>query len=159
MKKSDILLIGVVVLIAVVAIFSTKGSQALEDVEYPLTLAGEVGSQQIKYTDYVTKVENGDAFIFVIERAGCGYCEMYMPIIEEVAKEKKIPIYYIDTDTLTSEEYVELTTTNSYLKRNTSWGTPTTLFMLGDRVLDSISGYVDKETFLKFIDGKVVVGE
>ena len=81
-----------------------------------------------------------------------------MPIVEEVAKEKKIPIYYIDTDTLSSEEFDELGSTNNYLKKN-KWGTPTTLFMLGDRVLESISGYVDKDEFLKFIDGKVVIGE
>ena len=81
-----------------------------------------------------------------------------MPIVEEVANEKKIPIHYIDTDTLTSEEYNLLGTKNSYLKRN-QWGTPTTLFMLGDRVLEVIGGYVDKETVLSFLDGKVVMGE
>ena len=81
-----------------------------------------------------------------------------MPIVEGVANEKKIPIYYIDTDTLTSDEFNELSTTNSYLKRN-EWGTPTTLFMLGDRVLDSIGGYVEKDSVLSFLDGRVVMGE
>lgn len=158
MKKSDFILIGVVILIIFVSIFSSKGNKKLEEVEYPLTLAGESGLQQITYNDYETMVNNNDAFIVVIERAGCSYCIQYMPIIEEVAKEKKIPLYYIDTDTLTNDEYTSLSTTNSYLKKN-SWGTPTTLFMLGDRVLDTIGGYVDKETFLKFIDNRVVIGE
>ena len=81
-----------------------------------------------------------------------------MPIVEEVANEKKIPIYYIDTDTLSQDEYTELSTTNNYLKRN-DWGTPTTLFMLGSRVIDSIGGYVDKDSVLSFIDGRVVMGE
>ena len=158
MKKTDFILIGVVLLIVVVAIFSSKGNIQQEEVEYPLTLAGEAGLHQITYNQYEEKVENGDAFIVIIERAGCGYCVQYMPIVEAVAKEKKIPIYYIDTDTLTAEEYNLLSTTNSYLKRN-EWGTPTTLFMLGDRVLDSIGGYVEKDSVLKFIDGKVVMGE
>ena len=120
--------------------------------------AGEAGLHQITYNDYEEKVENGDAFIVIIERAGCSYCVQYMPIVEEVANEKKIPIYYIDTDTLSQDEYTELSTTNNYLKRN-DWGTPTTLFMLGERVLDSIGGYVEKDAVLSFIDGKVVVGE
>ena len=158
MKKSDFILIGVVLLIIVAAMFSSKGTIAEEEVDYPLTLAGEAGLHQITYNDYKQKVENGDAFIVIIERAGCGYCVQYMPIVEDVANEKKIPIYYIDTDTLSSDEYTELSTTNNYLKRN-DWGTPTTLFMLGERVLDSIGGYVEKETVLSFIDGKVVVGE
>ena len=49
-----------------------------------------------------------------------------------------------------------LSTTNSYLKKN-NWGTPTTLFMLGDRVLDSIGGYVEKDTVLSFLDGRVTM--
>ena len=158
MKKSDFILIGVVILIIVAAMFSSKGTIAEEEVDYPLTLAGEAGLHQITYNEYEEKVENGDAFIVIIERAGCGYCVQYMPIVEDVANEKKIPIYYIDTDTLSSDEYTELSTTNNYLKRN-DWGTPTTLFMLGERVLDSIGGYVEKDTVLSFIDGKVVVGE
>lgn len=158
MKKSDFILIGIVLLIVVVAMFSSKGMKHEEEVEYPLTLAGDSGLHQITYNDYEEKVENGDAFIVIIERAGCSYCVQYMPIVEEVANEKKIPIYYIDTDTLTEDEYNLLSTTNSYLKRN-SWGTPTTLFMLGDRVLDTIGGYVDKDAVLSFIDGRVVMGE
>ena len=158
MKKSDFILIGVVLIIVGLALFSSKGNIELEEVNYPLTLSGEAGLHQLTYNEYKTMVDNGDAFIVVIERTGCGYCTMYMPIVEEVAKEKKIPVYYIDTDTLSSEEFDELGRTNNYLKKN-KWGTPTTLFMLGDRVLESISGYVDKDEFLKFIDGKVVIGE
>lgn len=158
MKKSDFILIGVVVLIVVFALFSSKGNEKLDDVEYPLTLAGESGLHQMSYDDYATMVDNGDAFIVIIERAGCSFCTMYMPIVEEVAKEKKIPIYYIDTDTLTTDEMNELNNNNSYLKRN-NWGTPTTLFMLGDRVLDTISGYTEKDSVLSFLDGKVVMGD
>lgn len=158
MKKSDYILIGAVLLIVLIGIFSSKGTKAMEDVEYPLTLSGKAGLNQITYSDYKNLVDNGEAFILIIERAGCGYCQMYMPIIEEIVKEKKISILYIDTDTLTEEEFNELSTKNAYLKRN-NWGTPTTLLMLGNRVLDSIGGYVEKETVLSFLDGKVVLGE
>ena len=158
MKKSDFILIGVVLVIVVLSMFSTKGTKSLEDVKYPLQLVGETGLHEITYSQYKSFVDNGDAFIVVIERSGCSYCIQYMPIVEEVAKEQKIPVYYIDTDTLSADDMNELSNTNSYLKKN-NWGTPTTLFMLGDRVLDNIPGYVDKEELLSFIDGKVIVGE
>ena len=158
MKKSDFILIGVVVLFVVLALFSSKGNEELEEVDYPLTLVGDAGLQQITYSQYEEFVNNDDAFIVIIERAGCSFCIQYMPIVEEVANEKKIPLYYIDTDTLTSEDMNELSTTNDYLKKN-SWGTPTTLFMLGDRVLDAIGGYTEKDGVLSFLDGKVVMGE
>lgn len=158
MKKSDYILIGLVLVIVIVAIFSTKGTKAQEEIEYPLTLAGEVGLNQITYSQYKEMVDNGDAFVVIIERAGCTYCQMYMPIVEEYVKEKKIAINYIDTDTLTEEEFQELSTKNNYLKRN-NWGTPTTLFMLGDRVIDSIGGYVEKSKVEEFFKDRVVMGE
>ena len=159
MKKSDFILIGVVVLVIVLALFTSKGNEELEAVDYPLTLAGEAGLQQISYEQYNEFVDNGDAFIVVIERAGCSYCIQYMPIVEEVAEEKNIPLYYIDTDTMSQDEMSELSTKNDYLRKNSQWGTPTTLFMLGDRVLDSISGYVEKDSVLAFLKDKVVFGE
>lgn len=158
MKKSDYILIGLVLVIVIVAIFSTKGTKAQEDIEYPLTLAGEVGLNQITYSQYKEMVDNEDAFVVIIERAGCKYCQMYMPIVEEYVKEKKIAINYIDTDTLTEEEFQELSTKNNYLKRN-NWGTPTTLFMLGDRVIAAIGGYVEKSKIEEFFKDRVVMGE
>ena len=158
MKKSDFILIGLVLVIIVVAIFSTRGTKAEEDIEYPLTLTGEVGLNQITYSDYKKMVEDGDAFVVVIERAGCGYCQMYMPILEEYVKEKQIAVTYIDTDTLTEDEFNELSNTNKYLKKN-NWGTPTTLFMLGDKVIDVIGGYVEKDSIDSFFKDRVVLGE
>lgn len=158
MKKSDFILIGLVLVIIVVAIFSTRGTKAEDEIEYPLTLTGEVGLNQITYSDYNKMVEDGDAFVVVIERAGCGYCQMYMPILEEYVKEKQIAVTYIDTDTLTEDEFNELSTTNKYLKKN-NWGTPTTLFMLGDRVIDAIGGYVEKDSIDSFFKDRVVMGE
>ena len=158
MKKSDFILIGLVLVIIVVAIFSTRGTKAEEDIEYPLILTGEVGLNQITYSGYKKMVEDGDAFVVVIERAGCGYCQMYMPILEEYAKEKQIAVTYIDTDTLTENEFNESSNTNKYLKKN-NWGTPTTLFMLGDKVIDVIGGYVEKDSIDSFFKDRVVMGE
>lgn len=158
MKKSDFILIGAVLLIIVLGVLSSKGVLAEEEIEFPLELAGEVGLNQISYSEYKEMVDNGDAFIVVIEREGCSYCQLYMPILEEVVEEEKIAINYIDTETLTEDEFNELSRTNKYLKKN-NWGTPTTLFMLGDRIVDSIGGYVEKDSVLEFIKDRVVVGE
>lgn len=158
MKKTDFILIGVVLVLIVVGIISSKGNEKLAEIKFPLTLAGEVGSHEITYDEYEKMVNNGDAFIVIIERTGCGYCQKYMPLVEEVANEKKIALNYINTDNLSEDEFNKLSTTNKYLKRN-EWGTPTTLFMLGDRIVDSIGGYVEKDSIEAFIDGRVVLGE
>jgi len=158
MKKTDFILIGVVLVLVVIGIVSSKGTEALDEIKFPLTLAGEVGANEITYDEYEKMVNNGDAFIVIIERTSCGYCQKYMPLVEEVAKEKKIAINYLNTDNMSQEEVNKLSTTNKYLKRN-DWGTPTTLFMLGDRIVDSIGGYVEKDSIEKFLEGRVVFGE
>lgn len=158
MKKTDFILIGLVIVIALVGFASTKGNKAEEAIEFPLKLAGEVGLHEITYSKYEEMVDKGEAFVVVIERTGCSYCQMYMPIMEEYAKENKIAITYINTDNLTQDEMNKLSTTNAYLKKN-QWGTPTTLFMLGNRVVDSIGGYVEKEKVESFFKDRVVKGE
>lgn len=157
MRKKDLILIGLVLAIVVVALVSSKGTTALEEIKFPLELTGKVGLNEITYAEYEKMVDNGDAFVVVIERTGCGYCQQYMPLMKEVADENKIAVTYINTDNLTQEEYTKLSTTNRYLKNN-KWGTPTTLFMLGDRIVDSIGGYVEKSSIEQFLKDKVVMG-
>lgn len=150
MKTKDIILIVGSILVIVIAFFATQGTKA-DKIELPLVLSGEeVGLIKTDYPTYKSKVENNENFIIVIERTGCSYCQMYLPILEDATKELSIPVYYIDTAELSQEEYSELTTTNKYLKRN-KWGTPTTLLMSGNNIVDSISGYVEKDEFISQI--------
>ena len=158
MKKSDFILIGLLIVIVVVGFLSTKGNLKEEQIDFPVKLAGKVGLNEITYTEYKEMVMNDDAFVVVIERTGCYYCEQYMPLLEEYVNKNKIAVTFINTDNLTSEESQELSTTNNYLKKN-KWGTPTTLFMIGSRVVDSIGGYVETEEIDKFFKDRVVMGE
>ena len=158
MKKTDFILIGLLLVIIVVGVLSTKGNEKELKIEYPVKLAGKVGLNEITYTEYKQMVDNGDAFVVVIERDGCYYCQQYMPILEAYVKDNKIAVTYINTDNLTESESNELESTNSYLKRN-NWGTPTTLFMVGNRVVDSISGYVERDSIEAFFKDRIVMGE
>ena len=111
-----------------------------------------MGFTEITYSEYEEKMNAKEPFLVVIVRDGCGYCEMYEPIVEEVANEYRLPIYYINMTNLNNDEYTALGTSNSYFKKNQGkWGTPTTLFMYGNSVIDSIPGYVDKDEFVKFV--------
>ena len=158
MKKKDILLIVGVILVVVVAIFAVGNTNA-QPIELPIALSGEdKGLIKVDYSTYEAKINNNEKFIIIIERTGCSYCEMYLPIVEDAAKELAIPVYYIDTAELSQDEFNSLSESNSYLKRN-QWGTPTTLLLSGKVVLDSIGGYVEKEEFTDFINENVILEE
>ncbi len=151
-KQKDIILVLLVVVLLIVAfvVTSNKAAQSKVNIDLPAQVEGKVGFNEITYSEYEEKMENDELFVVVIVKDGCGYCEMYIPIVTKVAEEYKVPINYINLTHLTDEEYQAISKSNSYLKRN-NWGTPTTLFMYGDKVVDSIGGYVEEETFVEFV--------
>ena len=150
-KQRDIILILLVVVLLIVALVVTSNRTPKLDIELPIALEGTAGFNEITYSEYLEKMEEKVPFLVVIVKDGCGYCEMYEPILEEVAGEYNLPINYINLTNLTEEEYNDLSKSNSYLRTN-QWGTPTTLFMYGTTVVDSIGGYVEKDSFVSFIE-------
>lgn len=157
-KQKDIILVALVVVLLIVAAIVTSNRESKVDIELPVALEGDAGFNEITYSTYLEKIDSNEPFLVVIVKDGCGYCEMYEPILEEVADEYNLPINYINLTNLTEEEYNDLAQSNTYLKKN-QWGTPTTLFMLGDSVVDSIGGYVEKDKFVEFVKENFVVNE
>ena len=157
-KQKDIILIALVVVLLIVAAIVTGNKDSKVDIELPVALEGDAGFNEITYSNYLEKIDSNEPFLVVIVKDGCGYCEMYEPILKEVAGEYNLPINYINLTNLSEEEYNDLAQSNAYLKKN-QWGTPTTLFMLGDSVIDSIGGYVDKDKFVDFVKENFVVNE
>lgn len=84
--------------------------------------------------------------------------EMYEPILKEVQMNIIYLLIILILQIYLKKEYNDLAQSNAYLKKN-QWGTPTTLFMLGDSVIDSIGGYVDKDKFVDFVKENFVVNE
>lgn len=155
-KQRDIVLILLVVVLLVVAAVVTSSRNPKLDIELPVALEGQAGFAEITYAQYEEKMANKNPFLVVIVRDGCHFCEEYEPILKEVAPEYNVPIYYINLSHLTNEEATSLSKSNSYL-RTKKWGTPTTLLLYGDAVVDSIGGYVEKDTFVSFLEKNVKV--
>lgn len=155
-KQKDLVLVLLVVVLLVVALVLTMNRKPKLDIELPIALEGEAGFTEITYSDYEAKMANKEAFLVVIVQDGCSHCANFKPVVEEVANEYKLPCYYLNLTNLTQEESAALGESNSYL-RNNQWGTPTTLFMYGNDVVDSISGYVEKDKFVEFVTENFVV--
>lgn len=152
----DLILILLVVILFVVAVFVTVNKTPDIDIELPVAVEGTPGFTEITYADYEAKMEEKKPFLVVIVQEGCGYCDMFKPVVEEVSNEYNFPAYYINLTNLSAEESKALGESNSYLRRN-KWGTPTTLFMYGDAVVDSMGGYTEKEEFVLFIKENIKV--
>ncbi len=78
---------------------------------------------EIKFDKVVEKIENKDSFVLLLSQTTCSHCMDFKPKLARVAKEKKINIYYLETDLLSEEETTKL---KSYFSFS---GTPTTVFI------------------------------
>ena len=153
MKKSDIALIIGVVVVLIIGGFVMKGSKASVDYELPLKLTGEAGLHQISYAEYKAKIDNGESFVFIVERATCSHCVNFMPVAENFAKDEGVPMYYVDTDTFGEEEWAEFEKTNSFFKKHVgNWGTPTTIVLAGSSAVDVIEGETSSEKLKKLYE-------
>ena len=155
-RQKDLILVLLVTVVLVIALVITGGKEPKLDIELPIALEGEPGFTEITYSQYEEKLNTEAPFVVVIVRDGCGFCDEYKPVVDSVANEYALPIYYINLSNLTSDEQSALAKSNTYLKKE-QWGTPTTLFMYGKTVVDSIGGYVEKETFENFAKENFVV--
>ena len=155
-KQRDFVLVLLVVVVLVIALVLTGSKKPELNIELPIALEGTAGFNEITYSEYEEKLNTEAPFVVVIVQDGCGYCQAYEPIVEEVANEYNLPINYINLTNLTIEERNALSTSNLYLKKN-QWGTPTTLFMYGKTVVDYIGQYVDKDKFVEFVEKNFVV--
>lgn len=109
------------------------------------TGCGNKYMKEISYQDYKDLIKNKETFILEIMRTDCSACINFKPKLEEVAKEYKVQIKYINTDSLTDRE-------NDKLFSDTGIsGTPTVIFYhdgVEETVASRINGSVSKEKII-----------
>ena len=69
---------------------------------------------------------------------------MFTPILYKFKEELAFEVYYINTNNFTQEDMQEFSNTNKYLQE-TEWGTPLTMIVKNNTVIDAINGYVELE--------------
>lgn len=84
---------------------------------------GKSSYKEISFDTFEKLVENKESFILFIGAESCSHCVTYKTTINEVVKEYKVDIKYIDVDKLSTKQ-------DSALKKVASYtGTPTTVFI------------------------------
>lgn len=142
---SDIILVGLAVVLVLIGLLCFNGNESNKDAESNLV--------ELTYSEYTDLINTGEPFVFIVERTTCSHCANYMPVAEKFANSNDVKIYYIDTDTLTEEEFTSLQSSNSFFIENAEdWGTPTTMVVKGNEVLDTLVGESDKAGLKQFLE-------
>lgn len=111
----------------------------------------------ITMDDYV-KLMKEDTFVVVIGRTGCGFCDKYKPVMNEIIDEYDTMMYYVDIAYFNEDDYTTLTNSASYLSEN-EWGTPLTLVFKKGKFAEAFSGYAEKPTIVNFLKDAGAINE
>ena len=145
-KVSDILLLVGLVIVILVGLLTMKGEKVKPSYTLPLSLTGDAGLNLLSYEEYQSKIDNKEQFVVVLSRESCSHCANFLPVAKQFAEDKKLPMYYIDTDTFTEDNWKTFETSNTFLKQKKgSWGTPTTVVLAGSEAVDYIEGETTAE--------------
>ena len=108
---------------------------------------GPTTYQTINYRRLDTMLNDKESFVLVLGSATCPACSTYRRTMEEIIREHKLMIYYVNVDDFTNAEMSRLAEIFDLGER---WGTPTTLFVVdGQEVAeDRIRGAANKEAVI-----------
>ena len=112
---------------------------------------------ELDVNDVVEKINNKDSFILCISATYCSHCKEYKPKLEEISKEYKLDIYYIDFDKYSSDEQDLFRDYISF-----DGGTPVTLFIrngLEETTVNRINGNVSKDKIISKFESNGFIQE
>lgn len=119
---------------------------------------------------YIKKVNSKDYTVAVFGMKDCTYCDLYLLIINKIAKEKNLNIYYFNRDEYDVDEYEKImeldyeipakcTTTGYSTTMNKSFPKPMTIITKNGEFVDCIKGYVTEDTVLDMLKQYKIVKE
>lgn len=101
---------------------------------------------RITYDQYDCLYNSDQPFVMVLTQSTCGYCEQYLPVINEYAGKNDLPVYVLEIDTMDSEDLQNVLSSLSYFDDNSEWGTPLTLGIKNKKVAKDLGGYTNETT-------------
>lgn len=105
----------------------------------------------INVDKYLSLFNSSNISIVYIGRENDKYCKKYSEILESVMLDKKIDIFYLDTDSLiTSSEWDKLNNSSDIF--NKFWFIPATIIIKDNKIKDYKFEFMEKEELIEFMN-------
>ena len=106
----------------------------------------------------------------VFGRDNCFYCNKFKPVYNAVSEKYDVDIYFFDSLSYDKTEYDKITnmdltvpakcnSNGTEFKLSDGFGTPLTLFTKKGKVVDCISGYVNRESLIDKLKTNKMISE
>lgn len=120
--------------------------------------------------EYIKKVNSKNYTIAVFGIDDCTYCDLYLPVVNDIARDYNLDIYYFNRDQYDENEYNKImnldfeipskcTTTGYSTSMSKSFPKPMTIITKGGKFVDCIRGYVPKDVVLDTLKEYKIVKE
>ncbi len=130
--------------------YSTKEAASKNDSYYYVPDDYDVSMfTKISAEEMIKKFNNGDAAFVLTARGSCGYCQQFRPVAAESVKKYNYTLYYLDTTTLTEDDYTKIRALDSQLAEFGS--TPNVYYFKGKKIVDIQQGAADADTYGEFL--------
>ena len=117
----------------------------------------------ISFSEYQDKILEDQFTIILIGRDNCSHCADYKPLVNQVANQYNLDVWYLNTDSLEKDEYIYLHDNVSILKDeydpegNPGIPTPATVVYRKGYELDAVLGDVGEKGFKNLLVNSGVV--
>lgn len=112
----------------------------------------------VNYNGYEKALYSKDAQVIAIGKSSCIYCKMVKATLNKIIKENKITINYLNLELLTEDELKKLYSSLDFFGTE-DWGTPTFLIVKEGKLLGSISGMQEEQTFISEFKKYNIIGD
>ena len=167
MNKKIIIVVGIILVIILLIITSSiKPKEKLSNDPNIILSNAEYESENVKENelkelneinlkDYFDMYNNKSREIVLIGKPTCGYCEIAIPIIENINYEYNLNINYLDIAKLTEDENNEFINSNELYQED--FGTPILVIIGNKKIYSNQSGLTDHAHYVKLLkDNKLI---
>lgn len=143
----------VIAILSLIIVF--MGAYFSSELKYCTVDKKEVVLEKIAMNDFITLLNDDSASIIYLARPGCGFCQKQEPIVKEIISEHDLPLFYLNTDDLSEEEFntiINLDENEKFFGTDgEKFGTPTALIVKSGKIVDAQIGLTEKESYEQFL--------
>jgi len=104
---------------------------------------------------YLQYYKDSSKKIVLMARHTCQYCQVAEPIIQKIAKDYNLDIYYLNTEQVNTEDQERLLSSNELFQ--SGFGTPFIVVVQNEKIINYVDGLTDTKHYLQFLkDSKLI---
>lgn len=107
--------------------------------------------------EYLQFYSDDSKKLIFVGSGSCPYCAIAKPIIEHLAYEYDIDIYFLDTGNFSGNDESDFVNSNDYF--SSGFGIPMLLYVGNNELVDIVDGLVDTAHYMEFLTINKIVTE